>query len=62
MRDVVIGTLGIVLGLVLKLYAGDVDLPGIALDKLGLILVAVGALDLLFGIFRIATKSRRQAA
>lgn len=62
MRDVIIGIFGIAIGALLKFYAGDVDVPAVELDKLGLILIAVGALDLLYGVFRIATRSRRRAA
>ncbi|WTW99696.1 DUF5708 family protein [Streptomycetaceae bacterium NBC_01309] len=58
MRDVVIGIFGIAIGALLKLYAGDVDVPAVELDKLGLILVVIGALDLLYGVFRVVTRRR----
>ncbi|NUU21187.1 MAG: hypothetical protein HOV68_06680 [Streptomycetaceae bacterium] len=61
MRDLVIGVIGIAIGLALKLYAGDVDIPGLALDKLGWVLIGIGALDLLYGVYRMATRSRRAA-
>lgn len=58
MRDVVIGIFGIAIGALLKLYAGGVDVPAVELDKLGLILVVIGALDLLYGVFRVVARRR----
>ncbi|MEU8139412.1 DUF5708 family protein [Streptodolium elevatio] len=62
MRDVVIGTFGIVIGALLKLYAGDVDIPAVELDKLGVVLIVIGALDLLYGVFRVVTRRSRRTA
>ncbi|WP_436771609.1 DUF5708 family protein [Yinghuangia sp. YIM S09857] len=63
MRDVVIGIFGIAVGTALMLYAGDVDIPAIELGKLGLVLIVIGALDLLYGVFRVVTRrSRRTTA
>lgn len=60
MRDIFIGLFVTALGAFLTLYGGDTDIPAVELDKLGLVLLAIGGLDLLYGIFRIATRSRRR--
>lgn len=59
MRDIFVGIIGIAVGGLLALYGDGVDMPAIDLDKLGVIVLAIGALDLLYGVFRVATRSRR---
>ncbi|GAA4981454.1 hypothetical protein GCM10023205_58390 [Yinghuangia aomiensis] len=59
MRDVVggVGLSGV--GVLLKVYGGRVDLPAVSLDKLGVVLIVIGALEAAYGVFRMTRGAGR---
>ncbi|WP_335933750.1 DUF5708 family protein [Streptomyces sp. PTD5-9] len=46
------GGITFVIGLVLWQFTGDIETPVVTLTKLGVVLMALGALEVLYGLYR----------
>ncbi|MFF3228137.1 DUF5708 family protein [Nocardia suismassiliense] len=51
-KAVITGGITLVIGFVLWRFTGDVETPVITLTKLGIILMVVGGLEVLYGLFK----------
>ncbi|GAA3858915.1 DUF5708 family protein [Streptomyces lacrimifluminis] len=56
-RNLLEGAVTLVIGLVLWLFAGGVELPFVTLTKVGVVMMCVGGALLLTGLFRTAGPS-----
>ncbi|MEU3045716.1 DUF5708 family protein [Streptomyces sp. NPDC006984] len=50
------GGITFVIGLVLWQFAGDIETPVVTLTKLGVVLMALGALEVVYGLYRGAAR------
>ncbi|MCT7353081.1 DUF5708 family protein [Streptomyces sp. 15-116A] len=57
-KDLVAGAVTLVVGLVLWLFTGGVDMPVISPPKVGIVLMCLGALEALFGLYQWARARR----
>ncbi|CAM4522098.1 DUF5708 domain-containing protein [Nocardia ninae] len=51
-KAVIMGGITLVIGFVLWRFAGDVDTPVVTLTKLGIVLMVLGGLEVLYGLFK----------
>ncbi|MFF9193721.1 DUF5708 family protein [Streptomyces sp. SBR177] len=52
------GAILLLVGLGLRLFAGDVDIPVFTLTKVGVVLMVVGGVTLLYGAFQTVSAAR----
>ncbi|MFI8423496.1 DUF5708 family protein [Streptomyces sp. NPDC085479] len=52
------GTVLFVIGLALRLFAGDIEIPVFTLTKVGVVLMVIGGIEILYGVYRTAVSSR----
>lgn len=58
-KSVGVGTVVAVVGLVLWLTTGEVDTPVVSLSKIGVVLIAVGAIEVVISAIASAAPSTR---
>ncbi|MFF1274611.1 DUF5708 family protein [Streptomyces marokkonensis] len=51
-RNLLAGTVTLLVGLVLWLFAGGVDLPVVTPAKAGVVMMCVGGVEILLGLYR----------
>ncbi|MFF3225103.1 DUF5708 family protein [Nocardia suismassiliense] len=51
-KAVIMGGITLVIGFVLWRFTGDVETPVITLTKLGMVLMVLGGLEVLYGLFK----------
>lgn len=55
-RNLLAGTVTLLVGLVLWLFAGGVDLPVVTPAKVGVVLMCAGGAEILLGLYRAARR------
>ncbi|MFW0773791.1 DUF5708 family protein [Paenarthrobacter nitroguajacolicus] len=58
--EILWGAISAVVGLLLWLFAGDIETPIITLSKVGVVLMAVGGGGILYGIYMLAKSGARK--
>ncbi|WP_194837735.1 DUF5708 family protein [Nocardia sp. XZ_19_369] len=51
-KAVITGGITLVIGFVLWRFTGDIETPVVTLTKLGIVLMVVGGLEVLYGLFK----------
>lgn len=51
-KAVIMGGITLVIGFVLWRFTGDIETPVITLTKLGIVLMALGGLEVVYGLFK----------
>lgn len=59
-KNIVEGAVCAVVGVALRLFTGDVDIPVFTLAKVGVVLIAIGGIQMLYGMYQ-AFSARRAA-
>lgn len=57
-KNLLEGAIALLVGLGLKLFAGDVEIPVFTLTKVGVVLMGVGGVTLVFGAFQAVAEAR----
>ncbi|MEV4352295.1 DUF5708 family protein [Actinoplanes sp. NPDC049596] len=50
-KNLVIGSATFVVGLLLWMFAGDIEIPVFTLTKVGVVLMVIGALEFCYGLY-----------
>ncbi|MEU4427428.1 DUF5708 family protein [Actinoplanes sp. NPDC024001] len=53
-KNLLTGSATLVVGLLLWLFAGDVEIPVLTLTKVGVVMMVVGGLELAYGLYLTA--------
>ncbi|MDN3294078.1 DUF5708 family protein [Streptomyces ficellus] len=57
-KAVVAGVITFIIGLVLWRFTGDVETPVVTLTKLGVVLMALGGLEVVYGLYKSVVGSK----